>query len=219
MRNELAVGGASVRVMIVDDHPAVRQGLVFLLESEGITVCAAVETVAGALACVEKDQPDMALVDISLIDEDGTELIAELSARNLPCLAYSMHEDGRHVEAAFAGGARGYVTKREMHGVLVRAIGEVAAGGRFVSPRAAVALAEYAADRGAKEPQNELSNQEGQVYRLLGGGAGTTEIACVMGISTRTVESYFARIQVKMGLEGMRALRHHAIGRFRDGKA
>ncbi|HNY86315.1 MAG TPA: response regulator transcription factor [Candidatus Hydrogenedentes bacterium] len=208
-----------VRVMIVDDHPAVRQGLALLLEPEGVAVCAEADSRSEALACAAAHRPDVALVDLSLGEEDGASLIAELCSLAVPCLAYSMHEDGQHVGAAFAAGARGYVTKREVHGVLVRAITEVAAGRRFVSPRAAVALADHAADRRSGEVRDGLSSQERQVYGLLGGGAGTTEIADALGISTRTVESYFARIQVKMGLEGMRALRQHAIQHLRNGQA
>jgi DNA-binding NarL/FixJ family response regulator len=219
MDSECVKERSPIRVLIVDDHPAVRQGLALLFEPEGIAVCAEAGNSADALARVEELRPDVVLVDLSLGDEDGLVLVAELTRRAVPSLVYSMHEDGRHVESAFANGARGYVTKREVHRVLVEAIGEAAAGRRFVSPRAAVALADRVMDARADAARDGLSTQERQVYRLLGEGMGTTEIASAMGISTRTVESYYARMLVKMGLGGMRELRHEAIAQRREDTA
>ena len=199
------------RVLVVDDHPAVRQGLGLLLETEGITVCAEADGCAEALACAAKNRPDVVLVDLSLGDEDGFDLLSHLREQGLPALVYSMHEDGRRVAKAFASGALGYVTKREVQGVLAEAIREVASGRRFVSPRAAVALAEHAVRGQADAAYEELSYQEKQVYRLLGEGETTKQIAAAMNISARTVESYYARIMVKLNLEGTRELRRHAI--------
>jgi len=200
-----------IRVLIVDDHPAVRQGLALLLESEGIVVCAEAGNCAAALAQAGAHRPDLALVDLSLGDEDGLMLVAGFRQRALPCLVYSMHSDGGHVESAFAAGALGYVTKQEVQRVLVEAIGEVAAGRRFVSPKAAIALAEQAAAGRIIANLAELSVQEHQVYRLLGAGGTTKDIAAAMNISPRTVESYYARMLVKLNLEGVRELRRHAI--------
>jgi DNA-binding NarL/FixJ family response regulator len=216
MNTDTSVASRSIRVLIVDDHPAVCQGLSLLLEHEGVAVCAEANGRTAALACLKECRPDLALVDLSLGDEDGLVLVEDLSKHSLPALVYSMYEDGRHVEAAFAAGALGYVTKREIQGVLVQAIRAVAAGRRFVSPRAALALADRAADVRPDEPFSGLSPQEQQVYRLLGEGAGATEIAAAMNISARTVESYYSRILVKLGLEGMRELRRHAIQHLRD---
>lgn len=205
-----------IRLVVVDDHPAVRQGLALLLAPEGIAVCAEASSRAEALARLEECGPDLALVDLSLAGEDGLELVAEFHARGLPSLVYSMHEDGPHVRSAFTAGALGYVTKRELRQVLVQAIQEVAAGRRFVSPAAGVALAEHLTGPRARDAERELSRQERQVYQLLGQGEGTIEIASALGISTRTVESYYARIQDKLGLRGMHELRHHAINRRRE---
>ena len=201
----------TISVLIVDDHPAVRQGLALLLEPEGIAVCAEAGNCAEALTACRQHQPDIILVDLSLGDEDGLLVLGELRGYGRPFLVYSMHEDGRHVKQAFAAGALGYVTKREVHRVLVQAISEVAGGRRFVSPRAAVALAEQASEDTADAALQELSRQEQEVYRLLGIGETTKQIASVMKISTRTVESYFERILVKLNLDGMQELRRHAI--------
>lgn len=198
----------AITVLIVDDHPAVRQGLALLLEPEGITVCAGAGDRTEAVAACRQHRPDVVLVDLSLGDEDGMALLDDLHEQEIPALVYSMHEDGRHVKRAFASGALGYVTKREVHRVLVQAIIEVAKGRCFVSPRAAVALAGRVADDPGDMP---LSHQEQEVYRLLGDGETIKQIAAVMKISARTVESYCERILDKLSLEGMQELRRHAI--------
>ena len=207
---------ARIRVLLVDDHPAVRQGLALLLSMHGIEVDNEASGRAEALARVEERRPDMAIVDLTLEAEDGASLIAELRTRRVPALAYSMHKDARHVEHAFAAGALGYVTKRELHEVLLQAIHEVAAGRRFVSPMAGAALSEQVSRTHGDAGVHELSRQEREVYELLGSGEGTYEIAAALKISTRTVESYYARILVKLGLNGMHALRQHALGRTRE---
>lgn len=203
------------RVVVVDDHPAIRQGLTLLLAPLGIDVAGEAGGGAQALRLVQESRPDVALVDLSLDGEDGTALIADLDAAEVPVLVYSMHKDARHVEAAFAAGALGYVTKRELQDVLVQGIREVAAGRRFVSPTAAVAMVELAAPSPVEAGVRGLSRQEQQVYDLIGVGEGTGEIATAMGISHHTVQSYYARILVKLGLNGMYELRQYAISHTR----
>jgi DNA-binding NarL/FixJ family response regulator len=204
----------SIRVLVVDDHPAIRQGLALLLAPMRIEVVAEAGGRAEALLRMRECRPDLAVVDLSLDGEDGTTLIADLRAGNVPVLVYSMHKDARHVEAAFAAGALGYVTKRELHDVLVQGIREVAAGRPAVSPTAALALVEHAVE---SPTGRGLSRQEQEVYDLIGQGEGTVEIAVAMKISPRTVQSYYARILVKLGLNGMYALRQHAISHTHQG--
>ncbi len=207
---------APLRILVVDDHPAVREGLAILVSSQGMEVCAEAGTRIEALARVKESRPDLAIVDLSLEREDGLLLIANLRAGGVPVLVYSMHNDLQHVEGAFAAGALGYVTKSEFRGVLAEAIHKVRAGRRFVSPRAAVTLAERLAGSQAGDTATALSAKEQEVYDMLGRGEGTFEIAAAMGISTHTVESYYARIQLKLGLEGMYKLRRHAIDHSRQ---
>ena len=145
MDTQRLTGMKPLRVLILDDHPAVRQGLELLLATEGIKVCAEAGGYAQALARVSDHQPDVVLVDLSLSGKDCFAFLRDLHRLALPFLVYSMHEEGRWVSGAFAAGALGYVTKREAHGVLAEAIRQVAVGRRFVSPRAAIALAEQAA--------------------------------------------------------------------------
>jgi DNA-binding NarL/FixJ family response regulator len=215
MHGDAMEGSTSIKVLIVDDHPAVCQGLTLLLACDGIAVCAEASGRDEALARTSEHRPDVALVDLSLGEEDGLPLVADLHERGLRSVIYSMHEDGRRVAEAFSAGALGYVTKREIRGVLVQAIREVAAGRRFVSPRAALALADRIADARGDGVHVALSGQERHVYRLLGQGEGTAEIAAALHISTRTVESYYTRILTKLGLTGMYELRRHAISHLR----
>lgn len=202
-------GLPKIRILIVDDHPAVRKGLALLLEPEGIEVCAEAQSLAEALARADEHKPDLALVDLSLGNDNGLALIAEFAQRGLPSLVYSMHEDGRSVQSAFATGCLGYVSKCEPHEVLIAAIGETAARRRFVSPKAALALADHIAE-GTANTVAELSVQECEVYRLLGAGESTRTIAISMNISRHTVETYYARIRQKLDMASMTDLRRHA---------
>jgi DNA-binding NarL/FixJ family response regulator len=202
-----------IRVLLVDDHPAVREGLALLLAPEGIEVCAEAGGRADALARVEERPPDLAIVDLSLDGEDGLALISDLHRRAVPVLVYSMHTDARRVGTAFEAGALGYVTKRAFHGILVQGIREVAAGRRFVSPGAAAALAGSLAGSPPEDAVQNLSPHERSVYELLGQGQNTFDIAAALHVSSHTVESYYERIKVKLDLNGMHELRRHAIHR------
>ena len=195
-----------IRVLMVEDHPVVRQGLRLLLELEGIQVCAEVDSIKAAILSAERCSPDLVMVDLNLGDEDGLELLRQLTAEqpSLPLLVYSMFEDPAHVDRALRAGARAYVTKREGAHVLPLAIRECAAGRRYLSPRIAQQRAE----------SNEfLSLQEQQVFELLGRGKTISAIAARLDLSPRTVESYFARIQAKLGLSSMKELRQRAIAK------
>jgi DNA-binding NarL/FixJ family response regulator len=215
MTAEHSSAAKRIRILMVDDHPAVREGLALLVSLEGMEICAEADKRAEALARVTECHPDLAIVDLSLDGEDGLLVVADLKARGLPALGYSVHSDTEHVEGAFAAGALGYVTKSEFRGVLVEAIHEVSAGRRFVSPRAAVALVQRLDAARADDVVLTLSGREAEVYRMLGEGEGTYEIAAAMKISTHTVESYYARLQHKLDLHGMYHLRHHAIEHVR----
>jgi len=199
-----------VRLYVVDDHPALRQGLRLLLEAEGVEICGESGDAAKALEEVPSIAPDLAIVDLSLGKEHGLTLLAELARVSplVPLLVYSMHEDSFYVRQALAAGASGYVTKREIAAVLTRAIAEILEGRRYLSPRAAEAV-------GGDEEQgaegDPLSPRELVVFRLLGEGYGPAAIADELGVSRRTVDSYFARILEKLEVRGMEELRRRAV--------
>ena len=198
----------SPRILLVEDHPMVRQGVRLLLEQAGLEVCGEAETRAGALALLDPARPDLLLVDLSLGEESGLQLIRALPQGGgaPPVLVYSMHEDWLHVHQALQAGAKGYVTKRELGDVLLEAIQAVLAGGPFTSPRAARAIAESPAEVNL-EGILQLSAQELEIFSLLGSGQGVGDIADAKGVSRKTVESYCGRMQVKLGLKGMKELR------------
>ncbi len=191
-------------VFLVDDHPLVRQGLAVMLEQSGFAVAGEADSIRATL-----DHPGLAaaqvvLLDISLDQASGEDLIPALCRRGIRVVIYSMHEEPPVVQRALAGGATGYVTKREAAQSLVEAINAVVAGGSYVSPRAAASLAQHTA-----EP--DLSRQQQQLYDLLGQGCDAGEIASRLHVSPRTVETYCARLMDKLGVDGMKALRQRAI--------
>lgn len=200
-----------IRVLVVDEHPVVRQSLALLLASAGCEMSAEAGRRADAMALVKKRRPDLAIIDLPLEGEDGGDLIADLANHGVPVLVYSIYSDARRVEAAFAAGAQGFTTRCEHHNVFLDAIRRVAAGQYFVSPQAAAALVENVTGIRPDHSYHKLSSQEIEVYRLLGKGAGTPEIGATLGISQNTVESYYARILNKLKLSGVRELRRYAI--------
>jgi len=153
----------------------------------------------------------MALLDLSLGEVSGLELIAGLRERGIAVLVYSMHEDADTIEKAFANGANGYVTKRENADVLLTAVSDILAGRRHVSPRAAQSLANRLLSQPEATREALLSEREKQILSMLGQGESNAEIAAAFAISVRTVETYFSRIIVKLDLDSMRELRRYAI--------
>jgi len=202
--------GSYARILLVDDHPAIRQGVAQLLCQEGFTVCGEAESIAQALALCADAAPDLVLVDLSLRGESGLELIHALRDRHCPTIVYSMHDDVAHVEQAFAAGALGYVTKRELSEILLEAIHQALAGQRYISPQAAHCLASKLLATSHPATEDVLSERERQILALLGRGEANTDIASALNISVRTVESYFSRMIVKLELDGMKALRRFA---------
>lgn len=196
-----------IRIFLVDDHPAVLDGLTLLLAQDRHTICGVAATRAEALERIATSGTDLVLVDLALCGESGLDLLPELSAQGLPVLVYSMHEDQVTVCRALEKGASGYVTKREPSTELLEAVRCIRAGERYVSPRAATSL-------NAREAQ-PLSERELQTLNLMAQGETNAEIAVRLDVSVRTVESYCARVIDKLGLSGMKALRKHALAQAR----
>ncbi len=203
---------SGVRVFLVDDHPVMRNGLSLLLQQSGHGVCGAAGSRAELLACLDEARADVALVDLSLAEESGLDLIDDLTSRNVPTLIYSMHEDSRSIERAFNRGAMGYVTKREVEDVLLQALAAVSAGKRYASPAVMRSLADrvLAPDDGG---ETALSQREMQILDRLGRGETSAEISMALNISFHTVETYYGRIIRKLGLSSMKELRKFAIRR------
>lgn len=201
----------SAGILLIDDHPAVRQGVALLLSQDGYHICAEAENRRSVFSFLEKNKAELALLDISLGDESGLDLIADMQQFGVATLVYSMHEDPDVIERAFNSGATGYVTKREPADVLLDAVAAVLEGKRYVSPRCALSLANRVLSGPDTENEASLSEREKQVFQMFGQGESIADIADVLSISGRTVESYFSRIMTKLNLSGMKELRRYAI--------
>ena len=201
----------TVSIFLVDDHPAVRQGLKLLLLEEGYIICGGATGGKEALQQNELCRADLVLLDLSLGEENGLAFIAELREQGTAVLVYSMYEDADTIEKAFAEGANGYVTKREGSDTLLQAVSDVLAGQRSISPRAAQSLANKVLSPSTAPCISLLSQREQQILTMLGQGDSTADIAVYFDISVRTVETYYTRIIDKLQLSGMKALRRHAI--------
>ncbi len=193
-----------ITVFLVDDHPLVRQGLAVMLEQGGFAVAGEAASIRATLDHPGLTSAQVVLLDISLEQASGVDLIPALCRRGIRVVVYSMHEDPGVVRRALAAGATGYVTKREAAQSLVEAIRTVVASRSYISPRAAAALAQPATDP-------DFSPQQQQLYDLLGQGCDAGEIASRLHVSPRTVETYCARLMDKLGVDGMKELRRRAI--------
>jgi DNA-binding NarL/FixJ family response regulator len=210
-------GVNSIRVFIVDDHPLVREWLGNLLRMEkDIEVVGEAEDGMSALSAIQRLQPDVAVVDLSLKRGSGLDLIKDVQARQgrTRTLVLSMHEEIRDVERALRAGARGYVMKRESTSQIVQAIRQVHAGKVFAAPDVLSKLAERMVGRepvAESEVAESLSDREIEVFRRLGAGHSTKRIAEELGVSQKTVQTYCGRIKEKMGLADNNELLQAAI--------
>ncbi|MGA7710850.1 MAG: response regulator transcription factor [Rhizomicrobium sp.] len=205
---EPAQGQNRPRIFLVDDHPALRQGLALLLTQDGLQICGEAQNRAETLARLDGAKPDIVLLDISLGEESGLDLIEDIRARDAKVLCYSMLEDSATIKNAFDAGAAGYVTKRDMADSLLLAVRDVLAGNRHTSPGATHGLS-----AGTPEDQTgrALSRREKQIIALVGKGVSNIEIATSLNISVRTMEAYCTRIMDKLDIHGMREFRQYAI--------
>lgn len=206
-----------LRILLVEDHPAVRQGLALLLEQNGITVGASVRNGGEAVEALRGFTPAAIVLDLALAGESGLDLLPRLTSlpSHVPVLVYSMHEDPHRVRKALAAGAAGYVTKNSDADHLVAGIRAVALGGRYLDPAAARAMRDGPEALFPADPERVLSDRELKVFRLLGEGYGASDIGTRLGISRKTVESYCQRIMDKLGLDGMKALHLQAVAHHR----
>jgi DNA-binding NarL/FixJ family response regulator len=192
------------RVLLVDDHEVVRDGLKTIIREQGFPVEFGEATTAGeALKLATEDVWDLAVVDISLVGRNGLEVVRELKRlrSRLPVLVLSMHSEEQYARRAFKAGASGYVTKDSSRAELASAIAKVIAGRRYVSPALAELLVLDFDEASDRPPHQELSDREYEVMCLLGSGKTVGQIAEVLSLSDKTISTYRARILVKMQLE------------------
>lgn len=206
-----------VNVVIVDDHPVVRQGLAQLLMQEpDLHVCGEAEDESTAVRLVAETKPQLVIVDLSLKSGDGIDLIKALRFAHpgLPILVLSMHDEIHYVERALRAGALGYLTKQEASTKVLAAVRHVLQGEIFLSDRVSPSLLKrlLSGDSHEREPVvGRLSEREMQVFRLIGDGLSTQEIADRLSLGAKTIETYQANIKGKLELRDSRKLVQFAI--------
>jgi DNA-binding NarL/FixJ family response regulator len=204
-------------VFIVDDHPLVREGLTNLVNSQSdLIVCGEAKDSAEAIAGITKARPDVAIIDISLVNESGLELIKHLVKQfpQVAIIVLSMHDEALYAERALRAGARGYVMKHETSKSVLASIRRVLAGGVYVSERIInrMALRLTSSRRSiASSPVERLSDRELEIFQLLGQGRRPSEIAGDLKLSLKTVQAYCARAKEKLGVTSLTELLRAAI--------
>ena len=201
--------GEPFHILLIDDHPAVRRGLAELISCEISCRCSEAANLNECFEAIQSDAFDLAVLDISLGEESGMELIDDLSAKGIGIVVYSMFEDAETIRRALHEGCLGYVSKRESADELIACIRRVLNSETYFSPVAVCALNESSTGEGSIE--TILSRREMQTLDMLGQGLSRQEVSTVLGISVRTAETYCQRIVTKLNLSGIGALRKFAI--------
>jgi DNA-binding NarL/FixJ family response regulator len=206
----------STKILIVDDHPLVRQGLIGLLSSEpDFDVCGEASSLAEARQALATLHPDVVIVDLTLKDGNGLELIKELKhqANTVKSLALSMHEESMFAERVLRAGGMGYVSKEEASRTIVHAVRAVIAGKHYLSKR----LTEQMVNRAftgadlTRSPIERLSDREFEVFELIGQGLTVRAIASKLQRSPKTIETHREHIKEKLELKNATELTKHAV--------
>ncbi len=209
--------GRKKRILVVDDHPIVRQGLALLINREpDMVVCGEAEDAMSAMHVISSARPDVLIVDLSLSGPDGLDLLKNVRTTHpsLPVLILSMHDESIYAERALRAGANGYIMKQVATEKVLVAVRRILGGEIYVSDRIANRMLKHFVT-GSVAPGDstvaDLSDRELEVFRLIGIGHGTRQIAEELHISVKTVESYQAHIKDKLSLRSSRELVQHAI--------
>lgn len=206
MKTKPAPPGRKNTVLIVDDHPLLRDGLAKVINQQpDLAVCGEAADARAGLAAAGRLRPDAVIADLTMDAGNGLDLIKDLHARDakLPILVLSMHHENLYAERAVRAGAQGYVMKREPVSAVLAALRKVLAGHMALSEEIVRRLLDApgcARKPAAASPADLLSDRELEVFRLLGQGFGTRQIAAKLRLATSTVESYRAGIKQKLGL-------------------
>jgi DNA-binding NarL/FixJ family response regulator len=194
------------RILIVDDHPMMRQGLAQLIGAEAdLAVCGEAENAGSALDAISTLKPDLVLADISLPGKNGLELIKDFQAMQpgVPVLVISMHDESLFAERVLRVGGRGYVMKQEGGKKLMQAIRQVLEGKIYVSEKISAGILETLSGRSAGtegSPMGKLTDRELEIFQLIGQGKGTRDIAGKLHLSVKTVDVHRANIKSKLKL-------------------
>ncbi len=204
MKNKAAAAPKQTHILLVDDHPIVRQGLTQLIDREpDMTVCGEAESGPQAISVLEKDGCDMAIVDLSIHGGNGIDLVKNIVAMwpGFPTLILSMHDESIYAERALRAGARGYVMKQEATEMMMEAIRRVMRGEIYLSNEMNTRILSRVVESPGGEKRSiidRLSDRELEVLTLIGRGHGTRQIAEGLNLSVKTVESHRAHLKEKL---------------------
>lgn len=209
------------RIVLVDDHPMVRERLAEVINREpDLSVCGEAEDRGGALEVIEREKPRLAIVDLTLKRSNGLDLIKDLRVMHpdLLILVLSMQDENLYAERVIRAGAHGYITKQEATRKILDAIRQVMSGKVFLSEEISAEILSrmLGKSRGAMRSLDVLSDRELQVFGLVGEGFGTRQIAEQLGLDVKTVETYRTRIKEKLELKDASELLRQAIAWRRD---
>jgi DNA-binding NarL/FixJ family response regulator len=205
------------RIVIVDDHPLFRKGLEQLISSDNsFAICGEAGTAAEGMQVIRKLNPDLAIVDLSLPGANGIELIKNIRAEfaNLPILVLSMHDESLYALRALRAGAEGYVMKHEAMANVIHAIREVFNGRPYLSPAMAAQVITKFAHReaeGETDAVERLSDRELEILEFIGKGKDVREIANLLHLSPKTVETHRSHIKDKLDLKNSREVARFAL--------
>ncbi|PYJ18151.1 MAG: DNA-binding response regulator [Verrucomicrobia bacterium] len=205
------------RIVIVDDHPLFRKGLEQLIHSDSaFAVCGEANNASEAMDVIRKLNPDLAIVDLSLPGANGIELIKNIRAEfpKLPILVLSMHDESLYAFRALRAGAEGYVMKHEAMANVIQAIHEVFNGRPYLSPAMAAQVITKFAHRGSQSEADaveRLSDRELEILELIGKGNEVRQIAKLLHLSPKTVETHRAHIKEKLNLQNARQVTRFAV--------
>jgi len=214
---EPIVHSAKKTVLVVDDHPLMRQGLAMLInQQQDIQVCGEVEEAHGTMQAIAQKHPDIIILDISLKGPDGLDLLKGIRALypDLPVLILSMHDEAIYAERALRARANGYIMKQEAAEKVLEAVRRILNGDVYLSDNMSKKLLHQYIDGAPTMLESRiavLSDRELEVFRSIGEGRGTREIAEELHLSVKTVETYQAHIKEKLSLRSGRELIQHAI--------
>ena len=210
------------RILLIDDHPILCEGMAQRINQEpDLTVCGQALTAEKALQAIEQLHPDLAIVDISLRGTGGLELIKAIKRRhpNLPVLVVSMHDESLYAERAIRAGAMGYVMKEKATDELLSSIHRVLEGEIYLSKKMSNKLLSQLVGHSISKTGStveRLSDRELQVFRLMGKGSTTRQIASELSLSMKTVESYREHLKEKLQLKTAAELVRHAFDWVQD---
>ncbi|MFZ2278972.1 MAG: response regulator transcription factor [Prosthecobacter sp.] len=204
------------RLVLIDDHPIMRHGLAQLIRAEeGLDVIGEAGSARDGLEVVGKLKPDLAVIDLTLPDKNGLELVKDIRALHpsTQCIVLSMHDETLYGERSLRAGARGYVMKEEAADHLVTAIHKVISGGLYVSESLNARMLEQVtgASRSKATGMDALTDRELEILSLIGSGVPTKNIAAQLSISARTVEAHRAHIKEKLGMTDGASLVRYAV--------